>query len=433
MVVYESSGPCLLCHHAPRRVYIGTNASGAAALANGGDGLTVSNGASGNVIGGASAGAGNRIVYRGTAGSPTSGVHIDGSATTNNAVRGNAISGTFGVGIQLTGGAVSYAPQPQVSTKVTSGPNSTLVDGSLLGVASTTYFLDYFSNDTGADGQHYLGSVTATTDATGLALFTTVLPGGSTTSQAFTTTMTVPTFNTSAFSPTFSTTLSHVPPVVTLARPSAGSVGLPSLFTSVVADANPGTPSLTYAWSITKAGVPVVLPANVATNQPTFRFAPDQTGDYVVVLTVSDGPSAVTKSVPFSAGTLGAAVVITGLPASGILSAGASVTLTGTASGSVDTYAWSITRNGAPYALSSSATTNQRTFTFMPTTDGTYTATLTVRVGGMVSSGSAFFIVAGSAPGANPLGAPASGLVGVPITLGNAAVDYGLGGKLTYS
>jgi titin len=88
---------------------IGTNASGTAALANGGDGVFLSGGAAGNTVGGTAAGAANVI-----SGNTTNGVAIDGGGSNLNAVSGNLIgtdaAGTAALangvdGIQITGGA----------------------------------------------------------------------------------------------------------------------------------------------------------------------------------------------------------------------------------------------------------------------------------------------------------------------------------------
>ena len=88
---------------------IGTNLAGTAALPNGGNGVTISNGAASNVIGGSTAGAGNVI-----SGNAWVGVQILGIGSTANRVSGNFIglnaAGTAAVpnlfdGVGITGGA----------------------------------------------------------------------------------------------------------------------------------------------------------------------------------------------------------------------------------------------------------------------------------------------------------------------------------------
>jgi titin len=66
--------------------FIGTDASGAVALGNGGAGITLFNGPAGNIIGGASAGAGNVI-----SGNANDGVSITGAGSVANIVQGNLI------------------------------------------------------------------------------------------------------------------------------------------------------------------------------------------------------------------------------------------------------------------------------------------------------------------------------------------------------
>lgn len=66
--------------------YIGTDASGAVALANGRSGVLISSGAQGNVVGGTASGEGNVI-----SGNSSKGVYIYASGTTSNTVSGNYI------------------------------------------------------------------------------------------------------------------------------------------------------------------------------------------------------------------------------------------------------------------------------------------------------------------------------------------------------
>ncbi len=66
--------------------YIGTNATGAAALANASDGLAVASGAKNNVIGGATSGSGNLL-----SGNRLSGISLEGDTTASNTVIGNRI------------------------------------------------------------------------------------------------------------------------------------------------------------------------------------------------------------------------------------------------------------------------------------------------------------------------------------------------------
>ncbi len=109
--------------------YIGTNAAGTAAIANGTnggwDGVDVSGGATSNTIGGTTAGAGNLI-----SGNARYGVAIYGSGTSNNTLEGNNIgtnvAGTAalangGAGVLVNGGATN-----DIIGGVTAGAGNTI-------------------------------------------------------------------------------------------------------------------------------------------------------------------------------------------------------------------------------------------------------------------------------------------------------------------
>ena len=92
---------------------IGTNAAGTAALANGGNGVTIDNGGSGNTIGGATTTAANLI-----SGNTGYGIQVDGATTTGNIVANNWVgTGPGGSGslpnasgaLEITNGAVVMA------------------------------------------------------------------------------------------------------------------------------------------------------------------------------------------------------------------------------------------------------------------------------------------------------------------------------------
>jgi hypothetical protein len=74
--------------------FIGTNAAGNAAVPNGQGGVTITNGASNNTIGGTTAGAGNTISGNGSGTSSFPGVLIENSGTSGNLIQGNLIGTT---------------------------------------------------------------------------------------------------------------------------------------------------------------------------------------------------------------------------------------------------------------------------------------------------------------------------------------------------
>ncbi len=165
--------------------YIGLNVSGITPLGNGGNGVKIYNGASGNTIGGVTPGTGNKIAY-----SSLAGVRIE-SAVAGNRVLGNSIYANGGLGIDLISG-------PQGLEGVTNndftdgdtGPNNLqnypilapvsqpgVVTGSLSTLPSSTYRLEFFANSVAdpsghGEGEIYLGTKNVTTSNIGVATFT---------------------------------------------------------------------------------------------------------------------------------------------------------------------------------------------------------------------------------------------------------------------
>jgi hypothetical protein len=154
---------------------IGTDRTGRKALGNLGDGVGISiNAPSNNLIGGTQEGAGNTIAFNGGAGVsiyPAAFLH-ETSSGTGDAILGNSIFSNQGLGISLGPGANNNQASPVLTSAASSG-NATTIQGTLTSTPNTTFTLEFFSNPAGtSQGQTFLGSVTVTTDATGLASFT---------------------------------------------------------------------------------------------------------------------------------------------------------------------------------------------------------------------------------------------------------------------
>ncbi|HEX3557712.1 MAG TPA: FG-GAP-like repeat-containing protein, partial [Pyrinomonadaceae bacterium] len=198
--------------------FIGTDATGASALGNTGNGVVI-NAASANEIGGTTTGAGNRIAFNGVGG-----VVVEASAT-NNAVLGNATFQNGGLGIDLGSDGVTANDANDADT----GPNnlqnfpvltsatkfggSVRVQGNLNSAASTVFRLEFFSNPAcdapgNGEGQAFLGSASVTTDAGGNASFNVTLPSAVAAGEVVTATATDPSGNTSEFSACLPVTLS---------------------------------------------------------------------------------------------------------------------------------------------------------------------------------------------------------------------------------
>ena len=145
---------------------IGTDATGAAALANAGDGIQLS--ASNNTIGGTGAGA-NTIAFNTAYG-------VDVQSGIRDTVTQNSIFANKKSGIFLATGANDNQPAPSLQP-VNSAGTSTTIQGTLPGfAASTPYVLEFFASvatdPTGGDQAHvFLGSATVTTLASGTTTF----------------------------------------------------------------------------------------------------------------------------------------------------------------------------------------------------------------------------------------------------------------------
>ncbi len=155
---------------------IGTDLTGTVAIANA-TGVEIDTGASGNTIGGTTAGAGNTI-----ADNTNDGVQVVGNGTTGNAIRGNSIFGNGVLGIEL---GTSGVPSTNILGGSTSGPNDqqnypvltivsytpgigTTIAGNINTTPNTTVFVDFYTDTVEGQGgygqgQTYVGSVTVTT------------------------------------------------------------------------------------------------------------------------------------------------------------------------------------------------------------------------------------------------------------------------------
>ena len=158
---------------------IGTDYTGTHAIGNY-DGIYSQDGAYNNIIGGTSPGAGNVI-----SGNSDFGVNLYYGTGNGNSILGNSIHDNGQGGINLAGGANNNQASP-VLTGVSSSSSGTTISGTLQSVASTAFRVEFFANTTAAydEGQTYLGFTTVTTNAGGNASFmftlTTPRPTGQT-------------------------------------------------------------------------------------------------------------------------------------------------------------------------------------------------------------------------------------------------------------
>jgi hypothetical protein len=122
--------------------YIGTDAAGDSDLPNQ-TGVQI-DAAAGNFIGGTTAGQGNLIAFNSGVG-----VSVSGAAATSNRIRGNSIHSNGSLGIDNVGGGNSELAAPVVTAT-----------GSAAGTSCANCAIDIFS-DEGGEGEVYHGSVTA--------------------------------------------------------------------------------------------------------------------------------------------------------------------------------------------------------------------------------------------------------------------------------
>jgi hypothetical protein len=156
--------------------FIGLQADGVTALANGGDGVLIEGGAGSNTVGGTGPGSGNVIAYN------SKGVVVVGAGSLGNRIKGNSIYANAGPGIDLgDDGATANDPGD-----ADAGPNNlqnfpvliaaagTTVTGTLNSVPNTNFRIEFFATPGGlaGQGQTFLGLADVATDAAGNAGFT---------------------------------------------------------------------------------------------------------------------------------------------------------------------------------------------------------------------------------------------------------------------
>ncbi len=177
--------------------FIGTDLSGTLALGNDTDGVAVQ-GASDNTVGGTAAGARNTIAFNGR-----DGVRVDGG--TGNSIQRNSIFGQEnGLGIELLNGGNQGQGFPTLTAATTDG-DTTTVAGTLAGVPATTFTVEIFVNDecnpSGyGEGAHFLAALAVAADGDGNAGFAITVAIAVNPGQFITATATDPDGNTSEFS-----------------------------------------------------------------------------------------------------------------------------------------------------------------------------------------------------------------------------------------
>jgi len=218
-------------------------------------------------------------------------------------------------------------------------------------------------------------------------------------------------------------------PTAAIAAP-AGAVEGASVTVTGTVMSDPGTlDTFSYAWRVTRNGMDFAS----ATQGPglgrssSYTFMPDGSGAYAVSLTITDDDGGSGMAMPQSITVSNAAptVAIVGAPLTGPEGSPISLTSTVTDPGTEDTftYAWTVTKNSAPYAGGTAAA-----FSFTPDGPGTYVVTLTVTdADGGTGADTKTITVTNVVPTAAIVGAPASSPVGTAISLTSTVADPGTG------
>ncbi len=421
---------------------IGTDLTGSQGLANTSQGVLISSGSMNNMIGGTAASAGNTIAFNGGAGVTV----LDTS--TGNTIRFNNIHDNAGLGIDLGGDGVTandsqghvgpnnFANFP-VLTGVLAGPTNTTLQGTLQSTPNTTFFVDFYANNTAdasghGQGEIYLGSTTIGTDATGSASFNVVLNAAASPGQFITAIITDAAGNTSEFAQNFTAPVVNLP-VVKISGPPNDTVNSPATFTSDVTDANLGV-TLMYAWNVTQIGNPSFsLPADTALDQPALSFTPTALGTYQIKLTVADSlGGATTATALLDVLPAGPGVQITGVPASATVGTPVDLgsSISDQAGAAITSYQWTVLLNGQPY--DPGVASDGPTFSFTPSLAGVYAISLAVTdATGANGLGHASFLASSPTPSATII-APLTGQEGVAINASSVIGDPNLAGPLTY-
>ncbi len=194
---------------------IGTDRTAALAIGNGGDGISVLESSTNNMIGGEAFNAGNVIAFNSGSGVAIGFDRFD--PCVGNSISANAIHDNGGLGIDLGGDGVTpndlgdpdtgpnNLQNYSVLSGVTAGSGTTTIQGTLNSLANTTFRLEFFASATCdptgyGEGARYLGTTSVPTDGRGNASFSASLPVTVAGGDRITATATDPSNNTSEFS-----------------------------------------------------------------------------------------------------------------------------------------------------------------------------------------------------------------------------------------
>lgn len=234
--------------------------------------------------------------------------------------------------------------------------------------------------------------------------------------------------------------VTNVAPTATLSGEPIGSIdeGDSVSLTVTPSDAS-SVDTFTYAWMVEKDNAAFVLPNNAVIDQSTFSFTPTDNGSYVVscVVTDDDSGSYVASTGTITVDNVNPTGSISGEPVGSVVE-GSSVSLTATPAdvGSADThsFAWSVTKDGDPFTLPNNAVTHSASFTFVPTDNGDYVATVVITDddNGSVNVSTGTITVTNANPTASVTG-PSTGNEGTSLSYNVSPLDAGSADTFSYS
>jgi hypothetical protein len=221
------------------------------------------------------------------------GVSVDSSASTGNNIHANSITANGGLGIALSNDANNMQSPPLLSSPTEDGADLT-IGGTVHSTPTSIVTVDFFANAVcdpsgSGEGANFLGSTQATSNDSGIATFTAILPANSSEGTIATATATDALGNTSQFSAC--ATIQQVPPTTQPPVANAGpnqtvSTGtLVTLNGSGSSDPNSPPLPLTFLWTQTAGPAVTLNGANTATPS----FTPAQEGTYAFSLVANNG------------------------------------------------------------------------------------------------------------------------------------------------
>ena len=231
-----------------------------------------------------------------------------------------------------------------------------------------------------------------------------------------------------AVAPSQTMVATAVNPVVAIAgAPLSSPEGTAINLTSTVTD--PGTAeTFTYAWTVSLNGTTYTTGTGA-----TLSFTPNFPGPYSVALAVTSSGGGIGSA--SKAGTITVATptaTIVGAPANSPEGTAINATSVVTDPGSAETftYAWTVTKNSAPFTSGTNANVS-----FIPDSPGSYQVSLTVTTsgGGSVTAPAQTIVVGVANPTVAIVGAPQSSLEGSTIALTSTVSDPGSTETFTYA